>query len=456
MSDSALSAERLTQLREEIPGWLIKDHAKGDYRLDRQMFLDEDIFELEMKHIFEGNWVYVAHESQIAKPHDFLTTSIGRQPVIITRQADSSIGGFINVCAHRGARVCREKIGNKKFFACGFHGWTYNSSGKLVDVPDEQDGAYPENFDHSKLGLKPVARIEDYRGFIFASLNPDVLPLKEYLAGSRAFIDLLVDQSPVGKLEVLRGATHYTYKGNWKLQAENGLDGYHVNAVHGNYIMTTMRRMSRGTEHDTKVMDLSAMNKIKGGFFAFEHGHAVLWLDILNSKDRPNFEFRDHYLKTYGPQRTGWMMDRMRNMLLFPNVFLMDQASTQIRIIKPVSVNETEITTYCYAPVGESDHARALRIRQYEDFFNASGMATPDDLTEFKNCQIGFAARSTPYSDMSRGSTRSIEGVNEVGQLLGFDAVLTGIERADEGLYFTIHEDWMQRMQAAITQELGQ
>ena len=455
MSDIALSAERLSQLREEIPGWLIKDHAKGDYRLDRQMFLDEDIFELEMKYIFEGNWVYVGHESQVAKKHDFLTTRIGRQQVIITRQADDTIGGFINVCAHRGARVCREKTGNKKAFACGFHGWVYDSSGKLVDVPDQAGGGYPPNFDRAKLGLTPVARIEDYRGFIFASLNPDVLPLREYLSGTRAFIDLVVDQSPTGKLEVLRGATHYNYKGNWKLQVENGLDGYHVNAVHGNYMATTMRRMARGKDNDTKVMNLDTLSKLKGGFFAFENGHAVLWIDILNYQDRPANEFREHFLKTYGPARTGWMTERMRNMVLFPNVFLMDQASTQLRIIHPISVNETEITTYCYAPVGESDKSRALRIRQYEDFFNASGMATPDDLTEFNNCQMGFAARSTPYSDMSRGTGRAIEGVNEVGQLLGFDAILTGMEKADEGLYFAIHEDWLARMQDALKHELA-
>ena len=108
MGEITITAERLNQLREEIPGWLIKDPKKGDYKLDRQIFLDEDIFELEMKYIFEGNWVYVGHESQIANKHDFLTTRIGRQQVLITRQADGTIGGFINVCAHRGARAHRE------------------------------------------------------------------------------------------------------------------------------------------------------------------------------------------------------------------------------------------------------------------------------------------------------------------------------------------------------------
>lgn len=455
MTSTVLTPENLLQLKDRISGLLINDPASQQYRLDREVFMDETIFELEMKHIFEANWVFVAHESQIAKPNDFLTTYIGRQPVVLTRKANGEIGGFLNVCAHRGARVCREKSGNKKVHVCGFHGWSYDSAGALVNVTDEKQGAYPESFDRKNLGLPPVARVENYRGFIFASLNADVPPLTEYLAGSKAFIDLFVDQSPTGKNEVLRGVTRYTYKGNWKLQMENGLDGYHAAPVHASYIMTAMRRAAGQSTNDTKVIDLTNINRGGGGFFAFDHGHTVLWLDYRNYKDRPNYEFYEEYLKKYGPQRTHWMCERLRNMLLFPNVFLMDQTSTQIRIIRPVAVDETEITTYCIAPVGESDAARALRIRQYEDFFNASGMATPDDLTEFNNCQIGFGGRLARYSDLSRGAGRWIKGVNEDGQTLGFDAVMTGVEPADEGLYVAIHENWLARMNAALEAELA-
>jgi benzoate/toluate 1,2-dioxygenase subunit alpha len=73
-------------------------------------------------------------------------------------------------------------------------------------------------------------------------------------------------------------------------------------------------------------------------------------------------------------------------------VYLMDQFSSQIRQHRPISVDKTEVTIYCIAPKGESAEARARRIRQYEDFFNASGMATPDDLEEFRGCQMSYAA----------------------------------------------------------------
>ena len=88
------------------------------------------------------------------------------------------------------------------------------------------------------------------------------------------------------------------------------------------------------------------------------------------------------------------MVRGSRNLCLYPNVYLMDQFSTQIRHFRPIAPDKTEVTIYCIAPKGESAEARAHRIRQYEDFFNASGMATPDDLEEFRSCQLTFRATS--------------------------------------------------------------
>lgn len=446
--------QSLDHIRQGLETWLTKDDVEGRYAVDREVFTDPVLFELEMKHIFEGNWVYLAHESQIAKPHDFLTTHIGRQPVLLTRNRAGEVKCFINACSHRGARLCREKSGNRKNFSCPFHGWTYSSGGDLLDVTDESGGAYPPSFDRSELGLNPVARLSSYRGFIFASLNPDVQSLEDYLAGAKTFIDLMVDQSPDGGLEVLRGATRYTYRGNWKLQTENGLDGYHIGSVHANYFMTVARRVKGESTNDTKAFDFGTWNQLEGGSFSFDNGHAVLWNDYANYQDRPNFERVDDFRNRYGDLGAKWMNGRIRNLLLSPNVFLMDQTSTQIRIIRPIAVDETEVITYCIAPVGESAKARALRIRQYEDFFNASGMATPDDLTEFNNCQIGFGRGPGRVNDMSRGATRWIEGVSDAGAAINVDAVRSATMVADEGLYVAIHEDWVERMRAALAQEI--
>jgi Rieske [2Fe-2S] domain len=74
------------------------DAAKGVYRVDRDIFTDPEIFELEMKHIFEGNSIYLAHESQIPNKNDYFTTYMGRQPIFIARSRDGELNAFINAC----------------------------------------------------------------------------------------------------------------------------------------------------------------------------------------------------------------------------------------------------------------------------------------------------------------------------------------------------------------------
>ena len=140
------------------------------------------LFELEMKHIFEGNWIYLAHESQIPNNNDYLTIYMGRQPIVIARNKNGELNALINACSHRGAMLCRHKKDNKATYTCPFHGWTFNNAGKLLKVKDPRGAGYPETFNKDgSHDLTKVARFESYRGFLFGSLNPDVPPLEEHL-----------------------------------------------------------------------------------------------------------------------------------------------------------------------------------------------------------------------------------------------------------------------------------
>ena len=114
---------------------VLEDNAKrGTYRVAREIFTDPEIFELEMKHIFEGNWIYLAHESQIPNKNDYFTTYMGRQPIFIARGRNGELNAFLNACSHRGAMLCRFKRGSRVIFTCPFHGWTFTNSGKLLKV----------------------------------------------------------------------------------------------------------------------------------------------------------------------------------------------------------------------------------------------------------------------------------------------------------------------------------
>ncbi|MGD9861538.1 MAG: benzoate 1,2-dioxygenase large subunit [Marinobacterium sp.] len=439
----------------KVGGMMEVDKEKGLYRGRRDMFTDPELFELEMKHIFEGNWVYLAHESQVANPNDYFTGYIGRQPIVITRNKDGELNCFINACSHRGAVLCRKKKDNKAVFTCPFHGWSFNNSGKLVKVKDPNDAGYPDSFNcEGSHDLKKV-RMENYRGFLFGSLNDEVKPLVEHLGDAAKIIDMIVDQSPDG-IEVLRGSSTYIYDGNWKMQAENGADGYHVSSTHWNYVSTLGRRKTGLSADDVKAMDVGTWNKQQGGSYAFENGHILLWMQFPNPEDRPLFEKRNELVEKHGVYKADWMISNLRNLCLYPNVFLMDQMSTQIRHFRPLSVNKTEVTIYCFAPKGETNEARAHRIRQYEDFFNASGMATPDDLEEFRACQEGFNAKKLPWNDLSRGAEHWVYGADENAKSLNLSPILSGAKSEDEGLYIVQHHYWQKVLAEAARKEKGE
>ena len=428
------------------------DKEKGIYRCKREMFTDPDLFELEMTHIFEGNWIYLAHESQIPNVNDFLTTTMGRQPIFIARNKAGELNAFLNACSHRGAMLCRHKTGNRASYTCPFHGWTFNNSGKLLKVKDPGAAGYPQGFNcEGSHDLTKVARFESYRGFLFGSLNPDVKSLAEHLGESAKIIDMIVDQSADG-LEVLRGSSSYIYEGNWKLTAENGADGYHVSSVHWNYAATQNQRTLREAGEEIKTMSAGSWAKGGGGFYSFDHGHLLLWTRWANPEDRPAYERRDELARDFGQARADWMIDNSRNLCLYPNVYLMDQFSSQIRIARPISVDKTEITIYCIAPKGESSEARTKRIRQYEDFFNVSGMATPDDLEEFRSCQTGYGA-GRGWNDMSRGAEHWVEGADAAATEIDLKPLLSGVRTEDEGLFVLQHKYWQETMLKAAAGE---
>ncbi|WP_153162780.1 benzoate 1,2-dioxygenase large subunit [Zoogloea sp. 1C4] len=433
---------------------LEEDPAKQVYRIDRAAFTDQELFELEMKYIFEGNWIFMAHESQIPNPNDYYTLYVGRQPVIITRDKNGQLHAMANTCTHRGATLARHKKGNKSSFTCPFHGWTFNNAGKLLKVKDQNpDAGYPECFNkEGSHDLVKLGAFESYRGFLFGSLNPDVVPLVEHLGEATKIIDMIVDQAPDG-IEVLRGSGAYTFDANWKLQAENGADGYHVTATHWNYAATQGRRTTDGKVDTIKAMSAGGWARQGGGSYSFKNGHMLLWTNWANPEDRPLWGKRAEWVEKFGEARADWMLKKSRNLCLYPNVYLMDQFSSQIRVLRPLSVDKTEAVIYCIAPKGEAPDARQRRLRQYEDFFNATGMATPDDLEEFRSCQHGFNARIVKWNDMTRGATHWVQGPDENADLIGLKPELSGVKTEDEGLYVMQHQYWVEVMKKAILAE---
>lgn len=421
--------------------------ASGRFLVERSAFTSAEWFEREMREVFEGGWVYLAHESQLPRPHDYHLAQVGRRSVIVSRGADGAIRAFLNACAHRGAVLCTSESGSRRVHTCPYHGWSFDSSGRNVLVKGREAGGYTPAFEASSHDLRPLARVESYRGFVFGSLAAEVPPLDAHLGAARVFIDLLVDQSPDG-LEVLPGSASYRFRGNWKLQVENGVDGYHFTTVHHNYVRVLQMRGARASQ--TGVRDPVRTGFDHGnwgreaGWYDLGQGHTLLWLLSTAPADRPLWPQREALTERVGFVRARWMVDRQRNLSLFPNVQLMDQNSTQIRVIVPLAPDLTEVRSYCFAPRGEPAEARRRRLRQFEDFFNASGFATPDDLAVFERVQAGCAASPEVQHGYDRGMARLQPGPDAEARALGLEPVTAGDDPQDELLYHGFWRRWAQ------------
>lgn len=160
-----------------------------------------------MERIFGQTWIYVGHESQVKNPGDFFCTRIGKQPVVLTRHKDNKIHVLFNRCGHRGAMVLREETGNASTFNCCYHDWQFDTDGSLLSVPLRN--GYPADFrlDDPEKGMKSVARVDHYRGFIFANLAPDGPALEEHLGYITTSFDDLIDRAPDGEVEVAGNRT---------------------------------------------------------------------------------------------------------------------------------------------------------------------------------------------------------------------------------------------------------
>jgi phenylpropionate dioxygenase-like ring-hydroxylating dioxygenase large terminal subunit len=195
------------------------------------IFNDADIFTTERRKVFARSWVYLAHESEIPDPGDYVLRYIVDDPYIVVRSADGEIRALHNHCRHRGMQVCRSELGNASNFRCPYHGWTYRNDGALTGVPVQKQ-AYGDDFDKERLGLVRIAQLDSYNGLIFGCQDPDQMPLDEWLDDIRWYLDLFTLRSP-GGLEVIGPPQRWVVDVDWKIAGENFIgDSYHTLMTH--------------------------------------------------------------------------------------------------------------------------------------------------------------------------------------------------------------------------------
>lgn len=389
-------------------------------RVHRAVYADPGIFELEMDRIFGRAWLILGHESQIRNAGDFFTTRMGREPVIVARHSDGSIQALINRCAHRGAQVCAEGKGNARRFVCPYHGWSYDTDGTLGAVP--VPGGYGPDLGRkmAELGLRKVARVASYRGFIFGSLASDGPDLAGFLGHLATSFDDMVDRAPEGELEVAGGVFKHAYAGNWKLMLENHLDGVHPNHVHASSIAVARNAPEPGEPGNEHYADISVRQMRQNGAPEAVWERTGLWTTALghgymgdyHSDSRlvagmgnPVFdEYRMCLERRLGRERAAQVLAVTRwNSIVYPNCSFMGQFR-QLRIVHPIAVDRTVIYTYSFRMKGAPE-------RMFRDTIafanvvngNASWVLT-DDLEVYERVQKGFAtAGCAEWAYIGRG-----------------------------------------------------
>lgn len=397
--------------------------------VDRSIFSDDEIYRVELERIFARAWNFMCHESQISKPGDFFRSFIGEESVIATRDRQGHLQVLLNTCPHRGSAICRAEMGNARTFMCPYHGWTFDLAGNLVGVPGHKE-FYGGELKVEEWGLRKAAKVESYKGFVFATLDPDAPPLDEYLGVvGRMGLNMAAAQ---GDMAVVDGVQKFRIDCNWKLAVDNVFDWYHAPATHASAAVTGFvpRRAFNDAQH---VVALG------------EYGHAIsgprLTPEILEGLKQAGGivpPLDESWRERPGAldELPSFIADTRGHPNVFPNLWIA-LSGTQICLRLPRGPGCTEMWWFTLLDNNLTDEQRAARLARTNHTFGPGGFLEQDDGENWVQSTLathGTFARRHPFNftmNLGRGEIKQdnsgahyIDGVpvNEHGQLWTYGA----------------------------------
>lgn len=357
------------------------DASKGT--LDRRIFADRELYDLEMKNIFARAWNFMCHESQIPDPGDYFINYIGEDQVIVVRDEQGVVQVLLNSCRHRGNALCRAEQGNAKSFVCSYHGWNYGLNGELLGVPG-MTPYYRKDFDKSKWGLVKAAQVDHFHGFYFATLDPDAPSLHDYL-GEVGRVGLSIIASR-GDVVVVDGIQKNVIDCNWKIAVDNLFDWYHVQYSHAS-------AGSAGILDIAKVLHPNNQMVMLG-----EYGHAISGpaipedrqaeLDALSEGER--LELAAALAAEDGGAALPVRSDAAKDLMgpvgvrtlghpnIFPNLWVAING-TQLSLRLPRGPFETEIWWFTVLRKSSSEEERRRIVNFATHVFGPAGLLEQDD-----------------------------------------------------------------------------
>jgi phenylpropionate dioxygenase-like ring-hydroxylating dioxygenase large terminal subunit len=385
-------------------------------RVHRRAYADAAVFALEQARIFGRLWIYVAHESQLKKPGDFVRTRLASNEVLVTRHHDGEIYVLHNRCPHRGARLCMVDRGSSRALSCPYHAWVFRPDGSLASVPHRK--SYPESFDLAdpRNHMQRIKHVASYRGFVFANLAENPGSLADHLGPMTDVIDNLVDRAPDGEVEIADTGFTLEYRGNWKLHMENAADIFHPSFVHNSSVTPARNAPANASiidQDQTREMLLAngftgsewegiELNGLAGGhtYMTSFYNKGVL---VHDDGDSVAARYKAALTARLGPERTASVLGMRRfNNIIYPNLILNAQYQ-QMRVTIPVAVDRTIVRIHCFRLKGAPDEIFHRTVRFLTTLGSPASMIFSDDIEMLERCQQGLGREAGPWVDFSRG-----------------------------------------------------
>jgi len=394
-------------------------------RIHKSAYTDAHIFDVEMEKIWERTWVYCGHESQVPKPGDYCALTIGRQPMIMVRQEGGAVQVLYNRCPHRGVQLVGNLKGNTGHaFVCSYHAWSFHLDGKVRAIPlakgYENTRMAPGNPD---CDVKRAARVDSYRGFVFASLVDEGPSLTEFLGEACIAFDDMCDRSPMGEVEIVPVCHRVIQHSNWKFFMENQLDALHPSVTHQSTGIAAARVEKRLIdEQGFAPLYYHYLSAFASGFeqwdavqtINFPHGHGILKAYMgLRPQDPDTLEHENLLKQAYGEQRAEHYLSRnLHHTLIYPYLSVQSPLQ-QLRCLRPISADKTlsEIWHFRLKGVPEAIYRRSL---WYYNLVNSPAtMINADDLENWTKAQWGLASNGGDWVSFHRnyGDDREEGGI---------------------------------------------
>ncbi|NYE24633.1 aromatic ring-hydroxylating dioxygenase subunit alpha [Pigmentiphaga litoralis] len=383
----------MTLTNEALAGLVREDSVH------KSVYTDPDIFALEMQRIYGKAWIYVGHDSQVPKTGDYLATRIGDQDVVMVRSQSGAVNVVYNRCPHKGAKLVGEGCGNTgKFFRCPYHAWTFKLDGSHFSLP-LRNGLEGTNYDpeNPDFSMKKLARVDTYRGFVFANQSEDGPDLKTFLGGVASSIDNLCDRSPVGEVEVAGGVFRVLQFSNWKVFYENLHDTMHARVTHESSFVAAREQAAEIGEMPFELLIMDGNGEPydfweKLELRAFENGHGYMegiFDPTAATRDPVTREHFQTLVTAYGEERAKEIFGMNRHNTVIYGSGAPHNVFQQFRVIRPMAVDRTmvEIQTFRLKGAPTAVFDRALT---YANLINSpSSNVMPDDVEVYRRCQEG-------------------------------------------------------------------